>query len=216
MSGQPLPSPAMGAKVVPAEVERELAVYYDAEAADRVGRELDPERVARRVEFLATVPSGCRVLEIGIGPGRDAAAFVATGATVIGVDLSIEHIRLATSAGAHGGVASVRHLPFVDAAFDAVWTMSTLMHVPATAIDGALAEVRRVLAPGGRLAAGVWGGQDAENHLDGGTYGPPRLFSRRSDATWQEMLRQVGAIEEFRTWGDDGQPFWYQYAVVRR
>lgn len=140
----------------------------------------------------------------------------AKGVTVFGVDLSIAHARLATSVGAQVAVSSVRHLPFPDGAFDAVWTMSTLMHVPGVAIDGALAEVRRVLAPGGCMAAGVWGGEDVESLLDGGAYGPPRLFSRRSDATWEAMLRRVGELAAFRTWGDDGQTYWYQYAVVRR
>lgn len=200
----------------PTEVERDLARYYDAEATDRAGRALDPERVAAREEFVASLHRRGRLLEIGIGPGRDAAWFAAKGVTVFGIDLSIEHARLATSVGAHVAVSSVRHLPFPDGAFDAVWTMSTLMHVPATAIDGALAELRRVLAPGGWMAAGVWGGEDVESLLDGGAYGVPRLFSRRSDATWQAMLRRVGELEAFRTWGDDAQPFWYQYAVVRR
>jgi SAM-dependent methyltransferase len=200
----------------PREVERDLATYYDVEAADRSGRELDAERVARRDAFLQLLRPGCRLLEVGTGPGRDAGAFAAAGVTVVGVDLSIEHARLATSAGAHVPVGSVRHLPFAGGAFDAVWTMSTLMHVPSVAIAGALDEVRRVLRVGGLLAAGVWGGQDVEDHLDGGAFGPPRLFSRRADTTWQALLERVGRVEDFRTWGEDGRPFWYQYAVVRR
>jgi SAM-dependent methyltransferase len=200
----------------PGEVERDLARYYDAEAGDRSGRALDPERITRRQEFVSSLPRHCRLLEVGIGPGRDAACFVDHGSTVVGIDLSLEHARLATGVGAHVAVASIRHLPFPDGAFDAVWTMSTLMHVPAVAIDRALDEVRRVLVPGGRLVAGVWGGEDREDAIDGGPYGPPRLFSRRSDATWRSLLRRVGEVEDYRTWGDDGQAYWYQYAVVHR
>ena len=200
----------------PADVERDLAQYYDAEAGDRSGRPLDPRRVERRQDFLESLPAGCRLLEIGIGPGRDAEAFVDRAVVVTGIDLSFQHARMATTAGAPATMGSVRHLPFATGAFDAVWTMSTLMHVPASAIAGALDEVRRVLRVGGVLAAGVWGGQDVEDHLDAGGYGPPRLFSRRADTTWQELLRRVGLVEDFRTWGEDGQPFWYQYAVVRR
>ena len=199
------------------EVERSLATYYDAEAADRAERDLDPERVEVRTEILATLRPGQRLLEIGVGPGRDAATFASAGLHVTGIDLSFEHARLASSVGARTAVASVRGLPFAAASFDVVWTMSTLMHVPSTAIVGALAEVRRVLVPGGRLVAGVWGGSDLEDHLDNGRFGPPRLFSRRSDESWQAMLtRDVGAIEEFRTWARGFDPFWYQFAVVRR
>lgn len=199
-----------------AEVERSLATYYDVEAADRAERDLDPERIEARTTILGTVAPGQRLLEIGVGPGRDAATFVAAGLDVTGIDLSIEHARLAAGVGTRTAVASVRDLPFADGVFAVVWTMSTLMHVPSTAIVGALDEVRRVLAPGGRLIVGVWGGSDVEDHLDNGRFGPPRLFSRRSDETWRSMLAGVGEIEEFRTWARGLDPFWYQFAVVRR
>ena len=198
------------------EVERSLATYYDAEAADRADRDLDPERIEARAAVLATLPAGHRLLEVGVGPGRDAAAFVDAGLEVTGIDLSFEHARLAAGVGARTIGASVRDPPFADAAFDVVGPMSTQMHVPSSAIVGALAEVRRVLAPGGRLVAGVWGGSDVEDHLDNGRFGPPRLFSRRSDETWRSMLAAgVGDVEEFRTWARGFDPFWYQFAVVR-
>ena len=203
----------------PTAVERSLATYYDAEAGDRAARELDPERVAARTAFLAATPPGARVLEVGVGPGRDAQALVAHGLDVVGIDLSVEHARLAAEpdVGARTLVGSVRSLPLRSAAFDAVWTMSTLMHVPATAIAGALDELRRVLRPGGRLVAGVWGGADVEDLHDTGRFGPPRLFSRRADDTWRTLLdERVGDVEEFRTWSrDEADAFWYQFASVR-
>jgi SAM-dependent methyltransferase len=207
--------------VDPTDVERSLATYYDAEAADRATRDLDPERVTARTAFLATTRPGEQVLEIGVGPDRDARALVDAGLHVVGVDLSLEHARLASRhAGARALVASVRDLPFADGSFDHVWTMSTLMHVPSTAIAGALTEVERVLRPGGRLLSGVWGGADVEDHVRNPRFDLPRLFSRRSDAAWRQLLEDhVGPVEEFRTWGrgdDPGDPFWYQFAVARR
>ena len=59
--------------------ERDLATYYDQEAPDRSGRDIDPGRVARRTEFIELLRTELRtsVVEIGTGPGRDASAFVA-------------------------------------------------------------------------------------------------------------------------------------------
>ena len=204
--------------VDPATVERDLAKYYDAEAADRADRELDPRRVAKRRQVVQRFRgAGGRILEIGIGPGRDAGAMVAAGLDVTGVDLSMEHARLAARTGATTAVASVRALPFPDRAFGGIWTMSTLMHVPRTAIAAALAEVARVLAPHAPLATGVWGGADREDRLDGGRYGPPRLFSRHGDESWQALLTaHVGELVEWETWGAGDGDYWYQWAVVER
>ncbi len=95
--------------------------------------------------------------------------------------------------------------------------MSTLMHVPNGAIGSALSEVSRVLKPAGTAAIGVWGGPDIEDYSDKDLREgkPPRFFSRRSDKRWMAMLREVGAVEVFESWGSN-EDFFYQFAVVRR
>lgn len=203
------------------EIEVALAKYYDQEAADRAERAVDAPRVAARSAFVDRLREEGRarhrpLLEIGIGPGRDAGTFVAAGLATVGVDLSVEHARMATALGAGVAVASVRSLPFAGGAFDALWSMSTLMHVPDVAIEGALDEVRRVLAPGGRCAIGVWGGPDVEHSSDVDRYDPPRFFSRRSDDRWRSLLaRRVGDVESYERWTGDDDEIWYQFAVLR-
>jgi SAM-dependent methyltransferase len=196
----------------PVAVEADLTVYYDQEGEARSTRPLDPRRVEGRSSFVGSLGPSSRVLEIGSGPGRDADAFRTAGHDYVAIDLSIEHARRCRSTGANVARASVRQLPFPDGVFDAVWSMSTLMHVPNSAIDGALTAIARVLARGGVAAIGVWGGADIEDHDQSS---PPRLFSRRSDARWRSMLAMIGDIEAFDTWGDDDD-FRYQWAIVRR
>ncbi|MDP1793550.1 MAG: class I SAM-dependent methyltransferase [Acidimicrobiales bacterium] len=197
-------------------VERDLAAFYEQQAADRAARSLEPRRVHARDAFAARlVDAQPHILEIGVGAGHDAAAFAARGWRVVGVDLAVAHAELTRAAGVSVALATARALPFADEAFDVVWTMSTLMHVPSASINGALAEIGRVLVRGGVAAIGVWGGADVEDFLPG-PYEPPRLFSRRSDARWLELLRQVGAIEEFEPWHEADEGFWYQWAVVRK
>ena len=73
---------------------------------------------------------------------------------VVGMDVAAPTARLALRRrGVPLVAADVRSLPFHDGAFDLVVSLSTLNHFPtADDISVALREVRRVLAPGGRLA----------------------------------------------------------------
>ena len=202
----------------PDKIEAELVAYYDGEGDHRLHRPIEPERVAARATFLRAISHGGpkSVLEIGSGPGRDARAFVEAGHRYVAVDLSFEHIRRCRAITARVARASVRRLPFRTASFDSIWTMSTLMHVPESAISQALSELSRVLNPGGLAAIGVWGGRDVEERrsediLEGK---PPRLFSRRSNERWRTMLTAVGDIEAFETWGHE-HDFFYQWALLR-
>lgn len=113
-------------------------------------------------------------------------------------------------------LASARYLPFLDDSFDAMWSMSTLMHVPNSAIREALHEARRVLAPGAVAAIGVWGGPDVEDYGDRRECGGHRrLFSRRSDDTWRQLLDLLGEVTNFETWNQDDDDFWYQWSLLR-
>lgn len=200
------------------ELERDLAAYYDQDAQRRAGAQLDPERVGRRLEFTALLgrEGRARLIEVGCGPGVDAEAFQEQGLSVTGVDLSLQHVMLCRAQGLDAHVASVQSLPFVDDAFDAAWTMSTLLHVPNAALGDALVELRRVLVAGAPLAIGLWSGDDTEgpSRFD---VDPPRFFSFRSDTRVRELLGQFGEIERFDTWetpGADG-PATYQWCVLR-
>jgi SAM-dependent methyltransferase len=198
-------------------MEADLATYYDQEAPSRADRAIDAERIRRRAEYAATLVSEgrSRVLEIGTGPGRDAAAFLADGLAVTGVDLSAEHVRMCRAAGIDAHVASVLGLPFADNSFDAGWTMSTLLHVPDADFDTALLEIRRVLRAGAPLAVGLWGGEDWEGASVKDTITPPRFFSSRSDERLREMLGRHGTVERFTTWSREPSTWWYQWCVLR-
>jgi SAM-dependent methyltransferase len=97
--------------------------------------------------------NGLSVLEIGPGPGREAAWLIAAGARVFAVDLArsaLERTRAAT-AGAAGVVqAAAEALPFAAGSVDVVFTQTVLMHVDLAAAAG---EWARVLRPGGRVVA---------------------------------------------------------------
>ncbi|MFD2025372.1 class I SAM-dependent methyltransferase [Promicromonospora aerolata] len=195
--------------------------YYDAEAADRAHRPIPPWRTAAQEEFLVLLATERRrtVLEIGCGPGIDGAAIEAAGFEYTGTDLSPGMVEVARAAGLDARVASATELPFGDDAFDAAWSMSTLMHLDDAELDAALGEITRVLVPGGLFAVGMWGAQELTvgplAAPDEG-YGPPRYFHRRTDQTVHERLGEHGTVESWWTRPSrPGSSHRYQYAVVR-
>jgi SAM-dependent methyltransferase len=99
---------------------------------------------------------GLRVLEIGCGLGTDGAQFAKAGADYTGIDLTEAAIDLARTrfevSGLKGEfrVADAENLDFADDSFDRVYAHGVLHHTPDTA--RAVAEIHRVLKPGGRAA----------------------------------------------------------------
>jgi ubiquinone/menaquinone biosynthesis C-methylase UbiE len=109
--------------------------------------------------------AGEQVLEIGGGMGTDLAQFAAHGAIVTDVDLSAGHLEIAQENFRLRGLTAtfVHHdaesLPFADDRFDLVYSNGVLHHTPNMA--RVIAEIRRVLKPGGRAIVMVY----AENSL---------------------------------------------------
>jgi SAM-dependent methyltransferase len=114
---------------------------------------------------------GRDVLELGVGLGTDFVRFVRAGARATGVDLTeaaVDAVRRRLELeglDAEVRVADAEALAFQDASFDLVWSYGVLHHTPDP--PAALAEVRRVLRPGGEarvmlyarrswLAFGAW------------------------------------------------------------
>jgi SAM-dependent methyltransferase len=93
-----------------------------------------------------------RVLEVGGGPGELSERMQRElGASVSFVDLSPRMVELAQVRGIDAQVGDIQELPFEDGTFDTVVAAWMLYHVPD--IDRGLAEVSRVLQPGGALVA---------------------------------------------------------------
>ena len=118
--------------------------------------------------FLRFLHPGMRVLDVGCGPGSitlGIAKTVAPGETV-GIDFQPSQVAQGVAlAAAHGQqnvcfeVADVYQLPFPDGSFDAAFANTVLMHLKQPL--RALAEMRRVLRPGGIVGIRDcdWGGR---------------------------------------------------------
>ena len=104
-------------------------------------------------EWLTSRATG-RVLEVAVGTGLNLTRY-APGVTVTGIELSPEMLAIARSRAERHGLGVDLHegdahdLPFDDASFDTVVCCLALCSIPDP--PRALAEMRRVLVPGGRL-----------------------------------------------------------------
>ena len=106
----------------------------------------------RAVAQALDLKPGERVLDLAAGTATSSAALARSGADVVGCDFSLGMLRVGHRAG-HEGVELVAgdalRLPFADGSFDAVTISFGLRNTQD--VDVALAELRRVTRPGGRL-----------------------------------------------------------------
>jgi len=111
-------------------------------------------------EALRGAP-GRRLADIGGGTGNYALALKAEGWNPVVVDRSAEMLAHAAAKGLETVEADAQRLPFADESFDAATMISMLHHVEDRAL--ALAEARRILKPGGRLALKGFTAEDSES-----------------------------------------------------
>ncbi len=123
---------------------------------------------AARLVKRAGIRAGQRVLDIACGTGVVSITAARLGAQVTGFDLTPELLERARENARVAGVkidwheGDVEKLPFDDASFDAV--VSQFGHIFAPRPEVAIAEMLRVLKPGGTIAFSTW---------------PPELFVGR-------------------------------------
>lgn len=112
-------------------------------------------RWKRRLVQLSEAGSRSRALDLACGTGDLALAMAARGASVVGLDITHRMVQLASTKASRARATTsfvtgdMMALPFRDAEFDVVTTGYGIRNVPE--IAQAIAEIRRVLKPGGVL-----------------------------------------------------------------
>jgi ubiquinone/menaquinone biosynthesis C-methylase UbiE len=114
----------------------------------------------QRTANLARLQPGDAVLDVGCGTGTlamEVARRVGRAGRVTGIDPGTQQIARARAKAARRHVpiefqiGVIEQLPFPDQTFDVVFSTLMMHHVPASLKRQGLAEIARVLKPGGRL-----------------------------------------------------------------
>jgi SAM-dependent methyltransferase len=142
--------------------------------------------------LLDHLPDKPTMLDAGCGNGRDMAWFESQGARVTGIDLSAGMLAQARPhVAGHLLEMDMASLSLPDSAFDAVWCMAALLHIPKSSVPDVLSEFRRVLNPNGVLVLGLQEGT-SEAWEAGGYESVERYFARYLPADVEGFLTSAG------------------------
>ncbi|WP_205843700.1 class I SAM-dependent methyltransferase [Nakamurella deserti] len=133
------------------------ADYADLVRLDRAETMLDRALIA---DFADRVRGRGRVLDAGCGPGRLTRHLADLGVDAVGVDLSPEMVRIARERhpDLDVSVGDLDALPAADGSLAGVLAWYSVIHTRPAALPGVLAELLRVLRPGGWLLIAVQSG----------------------------------------------------------
>ena len=144
------------------------AGFQNAEAYERfMGRW--SRRLALLLIRFGGIADGERVLDVGCGTGSLTFTLAQTAnlAAITGVDLTPGFLDFARTRNTDPRIAfehgDARALPFADKSFDRAFAMLVLHFIPDA--TRAVAEMRRVVRPGGTVAAAVWDLYGGQPHI---------------------------------------------------
>jgi ubiquinone/menaquinone biosynthesis C-methylase UbiE len=151
--------------------------------------------------LLKYIAPGKTILEIGPGAGRWTEVLQPMAEVLIAVDISPKAIDLCRKKFASAGnvqlyLTNDSTLGFIaDNSIDAVWSFDVFVHINLPETDRYLAEIRRVLKPGGCAVI--------HHPKDGGVRGGCR--SRMTDAIFASLLEKQGLtlVRQFDSWGEN-------------
>lgn len=178
--------------------EKQTVGYYDKKAEEWAishgGNEEASYWQSEMERFHELLPGG-KVLEVGSGAGKDAAALIKIGYDYTGTDASEGLLKVAQKRNPRASFkhVSVYGLNFPEYEFDGFWTAATLLHIPKDRIDEALQKIKSQVKPGGigfiTMKAGTGEREEPETN---------RWFAYYSEEEFQKVLERNGyqIIEE--------------------
>ncbi|WP_426406822.1 class I SAM-dependent methyltransferase [Bradyrhizobium ganzhouense] len=156
---------------------------------------------ARLLGFLALLPPGGAILELGCGAGNHSAVMLAEGFSVRATDGSPEMAEIASRRLDHPVEAMRFDELDAQQAYDGVWASACLLHVPRDELAGILGRIHRALKPSGVFFASYkMGDGDGRDSL--GRYynyvSPEWLEATYASAgPWTTLSSETSVIQSF-------------------
>lgn len=149
-------------------------------------------RLPLSAEWLQCLPAGASLLDLGCGGGKDAGDLDRRGYRVVGLDLT--SALLLAGRRQYPSLplvrADLRNLPFQARSFDGLWAAASLMHLPKPEARRILADLWKLVRPGGLFAATVTYGVKSRLVTDG--WVPGRYFARWKKEELARAVRRAG------------------------
>ena len=167
--------------------------YYNKHAEEFTAStfEVDMESLYR--PFLAELPGGTRILDVGCGSGRDTLAFKNKGYHVDAIDYSEELVKKATRlTGIPVKLQSFYEID-ADEAYDGIWACASLLHCERTRLKEVIGKLLSALKPNGVIYISFkYGNGDREK--DG------RQFTDLNEVQVKELLNQWDDVSQLKQW----------------
>ncbi|MEM1107017.1 MAG: class I SAM-dependent methyltransferase [Pseudomonadota bacterium] len=177
--------------------DKETLRVYGAEADRYAEMARDFVELPSLTNFIARLPTGGDVLDLGCGPGWAAARMAEEGLRVTATDATPEMVDMAAR---HRGVSA--HLASFDDIegediYDGIWANFSLLHAPRADLPRYLAALARALRPGGWFHIGMKTGKGEKRDTLG------RLYTYVTIEELDRLLRDAALTPHETETGED-------------
>ena len=167
--------------------------YYNKHAEEFTASTFEVDMESLYQPFLAELPEGARILDVGCGSGRDTLAFKNKGYQVDAIDYSEELVKKATRLT--GIPIKLKSFYEVDdyEAYDGIWACASLLHCERNHLKEVIGKLVSALKPNGVLYMSFkYGNGDREK--DG------RKFTDLDEVQAQALLEQFDNVQQIQQW----------------
>jgi len=167
--------------------------YYNKHAEEFTTSTFEVDMKSLYQPFLAELPEGARILDVGCGSGRDTLAFKNKGYQVDAIDYSEELVKKATRLT--GIPIKLKSFYEVDdyEAYDGIWACASLLHCERSRLAEVLEKMVQALKPNGVIYMSFKYG-DSDREKDG------REFTDLNEQQAQELLAQFDQVSLVQQW----------------
>lgn len=178
-------------------VDKETLAVYEARAGDYAKMVATDAPFPALEAFIASLPQGAHVLDLGCGTGRATARMIASGLSVDARDASPAMIDIASELYGVKAVQATFDSISDENRYDGIWANFSLLHAPKKDFPRHLLALHRALKPAGRLHLGMKTGTTEIRDSIG------RFYALYTQVELENLLTNAGFQVTRRAIGDD-------------